>query len=69
MNLNYFMIKISRMNLFQQEKQLSFQVSTSGTIGVTSTATFTLSYSDFNPEKLFYNVDRKVDILAHRYRC
>ena len=33
-------------------------VSTSGTIGVTSTATLTLNYSIDNPLNLFYNVER-----------
>ena len=36
----------------------TFQVAGVGTIGITSTATFTLSYSDFNPENLFYNVQK-----------
>ena len=33
-------------------------VSTSGTIGITSTATLTLNYSIDNPQNLFYNVEK-----------
>tara|TARA_Y100001973_G_scaffold45584_1_gene67876 strand:+ start:2312 stop:15007 length:12696 start_codon:yes stop_codon:yes gene_type:complete len=33
-------------------------VSTSGTIGVTSTASLTLNYSSANPQNLFYNVEK-----------
>jgi len=33
-------------------------VSTSGTIGVTSTASLTLNYSSTNPQNLFYNVEK-----------